>query len=156
MRGRTSGSRPIRELVDPKIDEQFTIELMEQAAEAQRPKFRQIRAQYRPLPLLSSSINVSEWGPNWAKNPIFRDEFAHDRLLQRRVRCEPISSAGGAERQAAFGINELLTRYSEAERTKRPKPESSIRRVIPLRGRGCSWGWWVLENMGERSYWFCT
>jgi len=56
--------------------------------------------------------------------------------LQRRVRCEPISSAGGAERQAAFGINELLTRYSEAERTKRPKPESSIRRVIPLRGRG--------------------
>jgi len=29
--------------------------------------------------------------------------------LQRRVRCEPISPAGGAERQAAFGINELLT-----------------------------------------------
>src|SRR5882762_7074588 len=28
-----------------------------------------------------------------------RDEFARDSLLQRRVRCEPISPAGGAERQ---------------------------------------------------------
>jgi hypothetical protein len=32
-----------------------------------------------------------------------------DRQFQQRVRCEPISPADGAERQAAFGINELLT-----------------------------------------------
>jgi hypothetical protein len=50
--------------------------------------------------------------------------------LQRRVRCEPISSAGGAERQAAFGINELLTRYSEAERTA-PNPRARFAGLSP-------------------------
>jgi hypothetical protein len=33
-----------------------------------------------------------------------RDRWFESGSLQRRVRCEPISPAGGAERQAAFGI----------------------------------------------------
>jgi hypothetical protein len=66
----------------------------------ERTQFRLIRAQNSALTLLKSSINPLEsCFIRQPPEPYFRDEFAVDSPLQRRVRCEPdfltAPSAGG-------------------------------------------------------------
>src|SRR5262249_24758693 len=77
---------------------------------------------YNVARLFASIDHISRGRAAWNVVTSSRPKAA----LQQRVRCEPISPAGGAEWRAAFSINELLTTVVQ-----------DLTSFIP-RGLGCS------------------
>src|SRR6516162_3773924 len=102
-----------------------------------KPKFRLIRPENGALTLPVSSINVSELGRNSPapENPAFRDWFARDSPLQRRVRkpsvrarrvsVSDIPGAKPTSSECAISSSRLKS-HLEANR-RRPKDDGAHR-----------------------------
>ena len=90
---------------------------------------------FGPQPVSGSAFHaaVSDWQAQKSLSQV-RYRWFESGSLQRRVRCEPISPGGGAERQAAFETgNPYRGRGTECEPSRVEPPRSERLRTPSLR-----------------------